>query len=123
MKRDKPRNRTYDYLVNGVLERYIETLYRVQMAPISAVQYDPEAPRPMNPYLAAEFVVDIEKVFSVLDDSEAQQKCLEQMLAELAGTKDADKRLSLRLRARVVEKLGVVFHRRGLGSYFRKVKR
>jgi hypothetical protein len=107
-------------LVLGILEQYATAKIRV-FFPISAISYDVEKPRAPDPFRSIEFTADVEATFKIL--THTQLEALKQMVAELAGTREAQNSFaSMRLRAAVIAHLGPIFHRRRFSSYFQRIK-
>jgi len=108
-------------IVVYVLASYLTAQSRTDF-PISAVSFDRYARKPLNPFVAAVYKVDVENaLYDSLgnDDNAVEWQCVVQMVKELQDQGESTrKRFSLELRSKVVRQLAVTFYRRGLQRYF-----
>jgi hypothetical protein len=112
--------KNYYLLFSRLLEQYIICRDRVQF-PVSCSQCDPDAKKPLNPFLAAMFATDFEHcVKSVLDGS--MEDCFDAIEREQLGS-EPDPKYSLALREKVIERVGRLAVSRGLNQYFIRRKR
>ena len=115
-----------DYpLFESVIKAYLHNLYCVTVAPLQAVQHDPDATSHRRSTLhSVEFIVDVEKASAAALQDRQSQNAMDQILKEMCGG-PVDESISLGLRADVVSKCARIYRARGLepSVYFRRIRR
>jgi hypothetical protein len=92
-------------LFSRLLEQYIICRDRVQF-PVSCSQADPDAKKPLNPFLAAMFATDFEHCVKAALGSLEMEDCFDSIERE-----------------QVVERVGRLALSRGITKYFFRVKK
>jgi hypothetical protein len=115
------KRRNFSLLFHRLLEQYITCRSRVQF-PVSCSQCDPDAKKPLNPFLAAQFAADFEQAVKAALGSIEMENCFDTIEREQLGS-EPDAKYSLALREQVVERVGKLLVSRGITKYFVRVKK